>query len=235
MSISNNPVAPLSLPVGQALPLQMVPVDVKSSIQTNGANGTTSLLSNRITAIEQQLQQIGVLTPEQSELFKKLANQGHRMANIEKLIEQAGTMANDTESYRQVRLTLDGKQYAPDELHKMLGWQDAQMHAFMLQTPSDAINMLPEKQSVELKIFLALYTDLAQSNALQNPQVKSSVDELVTQIVYLSDVTKGASAALIRGDWSVPLEDIIVSNASDIKSSNICQDGHRTDTGEYCQ
>lgn len=230
---SANPI-PVSLPTGQTLLVDMAPVNAQNSIQTNGANGTTTLLANQLIAIEQQLLQAGDLTQEQANLFSKLANQGHRMANIERLVEQAATMASDTESYRQIRLTLDGQQYAPDELHNMLGWKDAEMHAFMLTSPEDAINMIPEKQSVELKTFLSMYSELAQSNALQNPKVKANVDQLVTQIAFLSDVTKSASAGLIRGDWSVPMQDLVVADSTDINSVGICQNGRRMDTGQSC-
>jgi polyhydroxyalkanoate synthesis regulator phasin len=225
---------PVSL-TGQTVLVDMAPVNAKNNIQTAGVNGTTTLLANQLIAIEQDLAQNGELTPEQASLFSNLANQGHRMANIERLVEQAATMATDTESYRQVRLTLDGQQYAPDELHNMLGWKDAHMHAFMLTSPEAAINMLPEKQSVELKTFLSMYSALAQSNALQNPQVKASVDQLVTQIAFLSDVTKNASAGLIRGDWSVPMKDLVVSESTDINSVGICQNGQQTDTRQSCQ
>lgn len=226
---------PVSLPTGQTILVDMAPINVQNSIQTNGANGTTTLLANQLMLIEQQLVQAGELTPEQANLFSKLANQGHRMANIERLVEQAATLATDTESYRQIRLTLDGQQYAPDELHNMLGWRDAEMHAFMLTSPEDAINMVPEKQSVEVKAFLAMYSELAKSNALQNPQVKANVDQLVTQITFLSDVTKSASAGLIRGDWSVPMKDLVVADSTDINSVGICQNGQRMDTGQSCR
>jgi len=77
----------LKLSNGKTLAFPQYPKDMRKSIETLGANGTTSLLAGTLQALIKQLKDAGEITDAQAANLMAVANQGYKIAGMEKTVE----------------------------------------------------------------------------------------------------------------------------------------------------
>ncbi|MBX2860710.1 MAG: hypothetical protein KTR14_05720 [Vampirovibrio sp.] len=115
----------LTLSDGTTMTLEQYPLDV-SMIETAGGHGTTEFLMSQMETIIAQLEIDGKIDQTQASLLKDLSNQGHRIAEMEKIYET--TLANSGNDYQNLLntpVTFDGVQYANADsmVRENLGWR----------------------------------------------------------------------------------------------------------------
>ncbi len=203
------------------------------SIETTGANGTTLSLYSSLMHIAQELESAGEVDAAQANLLRDLANQGHRIAEIEGLIETAAQQASSVAEYNSVDLTFDGQSYKTFELEALLGWS-ANGSATPENISSNALDATGA--SPETATFIALYESVLASGALDDPAVMGIVTGLSGEIAYLTELTEHASALVGREEK--PLSEFnstMVSETTHYDSELICNQGNGAeDTGVSC-
>jgi hypothetical protein len=200
--------------------------DLQTALQVAGANGVTTILADRITALSQQLLAQGEITPEQANLFSDLANQGHRIAGIEKLIE-------DASRNNQTSIEFEGQSYTPIQLTGKLGWSGVGIGSPILQSIDDVESVDAASRSVELTALLNKYQALQDSGALQNPTVQKFVGSMTSQIGSISETLE---SIVSNTSWDpTPVQTNVASSLSNIDSVQICTSGNGSDRGIHCQ
>jgi hypothetical protein len=207
-----------------------IPKDLPGYIQTAGANGTTELFANQIRNAAKQLLADGKITQEQANNYYELANQGSRIATMEKLIEDG--VAHGTKT-----VTFEGKTYTPFELSRKLGWPDepANYYGTSIQTAEDALNRAPESRSETMQSFLDSYVKLKNSGAMGDPNIKNLVSALSAKISYLSEIIESNVSDQHWGNTQTSLKSYMASQTSYWHSSQICNVGGGKNTGVRCQ
>lgn len=219
---------------GSALTLkedaESIPADLPGFIQTAGANGTTSLFSNQLKQMGEQLLATGEINQDQANAFFNLANQGNRIATVEKLIEQADQSGSSS-------VTFEGKSYTPYELSRSIGWPDEPSSYYSMNVTSgaDIVNRSPNNRSPEMQAFVSAYQTLEKSGGLSNPGIAQAVGAMGAKIAYLSEVVESNVADRQWGNTSVALQDYVASSTSYWKASEICGAGGGTTSGVTCQ
>ncbi len=203
------------------------------SIETTGANGTTLSLYSSLMNIAQELESAGEVDATQANLLRDLANQGHRLAEIEGLIETAAQQASSVFDYNSVDIPFDGQTYKTFELEALLGWS-ANGSATPENIASNSLNATGA--SPETATFIALYESVLASGALDDPAVMDIVTGLSGEIAYLTELTEHASALVGREEK--PLSEFnstMVSETTHYDSELICNEGDGAeDTGVSC-
>lgn len=207
-----------------------IPKDLPEFIQTAGANGTTALFADQIRSIGEQLLAEGKINQEQANDYYALANQGNRIATMEKLIEDA--MANGTQT-----VTFEGKTYTPYELSRQVGWPDepSQYYTMVVKTAEDALNRSPDSRSVTMQSFLGSYVKLKDSGAMSDPGIQQLVSNLSAKISYLSEIIE---SNVSDQHWNVSdtsLKSYMASQTSYWSSAQICSVGHGQTVDVHCQ
>lgn len=222
----------LTLSNGQQINLNNFPThDLQTSVSTTGANGTTLTLANTLTSIAQNLLTEGVITPEQASSLEALANQGHTLAQIARIVENAAKSATSTQEYLNTKGVINGKTYTVNEIGDSLIGYDIMDGVTMPDNPLDPRLY----RGSELQHFVSLYEDALNSGALSEPAVKSTVTELASQIAVLNQ-------SVAMADWGVAVEgnavnqfnNLTVSSITHYKSAGICTAGSGVDTGVSC-
>jgi hypothetical protein len=96
---------------GTLLTLDNYPANLSKSIETVGGNGTTQLLLANLRSLAKQLVDQGKISQDEYNRMEALANQGHRLASIQKLLENAARSAPDLNAFQNTSLVFEGKIY----------------------------------------------------------------------------------------------------------------------------
>lgn len=230
---TSTSVAGITLSNGTYLSLPNYPADTAKAVVTTGVNGVTNMLATTIQDLSNQLQASGNLTPEQARQLIALANQGHKIAEIEKIVEDAvANSNNDPAAFLSTSLTHAGQTYAsPLDLAERIGYN----------TPSETEYVATDN---ETSAFMDMYQQLVNSGALADPQVQAVIGELVNQINVVADSVN--SHVYKIEDGIIPPADFQSHVAADTDaaipgslvtdgySSAICTVGGTTDTGTHC-
>jgi len=89
--------------------------------QTAGVNGGTEKASQDLIKIAQQTLAAGQIDQNQADLFMQVANQGHEMAVMESLMQNAYHQANgDKSTYDATPITYNGQTYTPAQITSQL-------------------------------------------------------------------------------------------------------------------
>ncbi len=243
--------SPSSLVATTATTPSIVPPQATiQSIQTLGVNGTTALASDHIKILAQQLKDNDTVSEEQYNSLIQLANEGHRLATAEDLLEEA--LQN-----KQSRLSFEGKSYTVQEFLTVFGFQSGSYHDLNQLSASDVKPLLVP--------FAQMYQQLDQANLL-NTEEGYKIRTLATEILALGDSlswascqalgivsnNQGQAAAVSTVDMSTLSQQIIkdysyysgqlpeianipsVAEQTNGNSSQICATGSGTDSGQHC-
>jgi hypothetical protein len=210
------------LPADQQALLQS---DFSTKLVTLGANGTTDLLATQLTLVAQALKEIGAITEAQSEDLLNLANQGHTIAQAERLIEDSvsGKTQSSTGMY-----TFQGKEYTLDQLAGQIGFGGVSMDEVANPLTSD-------KAEPVLANFQSLYTTAQRDGSLEIPEVKALVDQASSQILTTGELVEDVYTREQITDDYAAFKTRLASNATNASSGAICTAGRNTDTGQSCR
>lgn len=239
---SQNPANAAAL---QSVQLIINGVDLSSSqnlakeIQTAGANGATAILANRIEQIAQQKLDAGEISPEQYKTLIALANQGHSLGAMEKLVETAAANSSSAQAFMDQKLTFEGKDYSMADFAYQMGFTQAYSEG-LLANPLGSANLA----NPAMKTFISLYDQAVASGALSDPATQAEVKKLASDIANINDSVLFALQDLGWGESITPT-DFTASTATRIagmdastktnqNAAGICTAGNGQDTGSQC-
>ncbi|MEB3285862.1 MAG: hypothetical protein VKJ04_00010 [Vampirovibrionales bacterium] len=218
---NNGGAGPVGITLNDGTMLNLTTVtDIKSSIETAGANGTTSLLASSMEQLTKQLLEQGKITPEEGNALYSLANQGHRIASVQAAIEAVLPEIKDGNDYESVKVEFDGNSVNFSRMIDIIGVKD----------PHDG------GDGQELEALRSLQAKAQSSGAMSDPAVAAVVNSLVQQIYDIGDsienIAYGVRKSEMEGTELIPK----VASAQTHKSAGgICKAGKGTDTGIQCQ
>ncbi len=213
---------------GTTLDLSSYPLDFTESVVTSGANGTTNLLANTLKSLSQQLLEKGEINQDQFNTLIALANQGHRMAKIQKVIETMALNSTSSNKYYNSVFNFDGQTYTVDEISMMIG--------FDYDDPSSISDPLTDPNGgAEVIEYQMLFQQAVNSGALNDPTLNQVIRTLSSQIISLSALTEHASYNIaIIGDPPDSIRENITSNLNNKNAAGICGAGNGVDNGVQC-
>lgn len=212
----------VTLDSGKTLTLHNYPANLQNAVETAGANGTTVLLADSIQAMADQLLELEEITPEQRNLLAAIANQGHRLAQIESLVEKAAVGSADKGAFLSTAIEFDGKLYSnPYDLAELVGTHEKQDNA--------------ARMGSEMQRFWDLYEGLYDTPLAKNDTVIKLLYGLGKQIDTVADAHETSVFHIARG--TATLEELLqmqTSNLTAEDSTAICETGQGQDNGIHC-
>jgi hypothetical protein len=205
-------------------------------LQTLGANGTTELLSRQLAELARQLLDEGKISPDQSAIIMRMANQGFRIAEIESMVEDATRMANgDMNKLKTLTFNFQGETQDVYGLASKLG--------FNARMPQDyaSINILDDYSNAqyEMASFLNFYQQAKDSGLLNDPAVRATIESAASQIASTGEAVETILYTTVeKGEGEIPSYDDfknkIASKSTSMDSSRICTSGNFTEDGVSC-
>ena len=244
----------IGLSDGTQLQLNNYPAKVDSLVQTSGANGTSELLLSDLDSLIQQLSASGEITPSDASLLQQLSNQGHQMAGIEGLIEDAATKSNgQTSGFLSQVITYNGKTYKTNDLAKLIGVGNPKF--IDASPPPITFDGVTFNAGSEVAQFFSLLTKVNQLNL--DPTVLETVNILSKQISDVANIVQSGvndvsmnnspiADYVKNGIYWTSSEDPMPNTADDLSglassvvtstnAATICNMDGSTDTGQQCQ
>lgn len=206
----NNINVTITLSSGQQVQLTM-PNNLGQPVETSGANGTTTLLLSALEQLAQDMQAAGAINAVQASSLKDLANQGHRIAEIERTIEDFAAGLGPGDQMGSASIMFEWMGYNKDILAREVS-----------------------SGGSEMRHFKQLYQDAVDQGALNDPAAKAVVEQLVSYIELLGNAFYDATF------WADNAKELnertagTVSQKTDLSSSSICATGGGTDSGIQC-
>lgn len=209
--LQTGPPAPTTTP-GPAPP----PTSVSSSqngptVQTIGANGTTSAYAQSITDTAKQSLASGTITQAEYDSIVALANQGHEIATIQGLLENAYTQSSgNSNTFANTQLTFNGQNYTPAQLNSVL-----QSTVGTFSTMKSQVSVL--------------------NGVLTDQKLLTTVNNSGTQIInngYATQQQNQSSASFIQYQSTGASGG--GSTDTNQQSANICTAGQHLDANNHC-
>lgn len=181
--------------------------DISASIETSGANGTTGLLLSQFDIAINQLLAENAITPDEASNLRQLSNLGHKMGDIEALIEQQFAInGNNPSAFKNTVFAYDGKQYTFSQL------------VGEIQLVPNSNGLQPKTVGSTISRFFEM-----QKNAvdmLKNPNAKALLGSLSTQIMAIADATEGAANDTRIGFTTTEFRNLLTSYSERVDPSN---------------
>ncbi len=235
-SSPSGPTATLQMRLqnGSVIELSKYPTNISQYVETTGTNGATLVLLAQLDTIIAELSKDPNASPQQLAYLQTLANQGHRIAQIEGLLENTMNSATSVNELRSTRINFDGTSYRVSDLSYLIGWHGG---AGEQSYPTDVYNPLDAANTgTELGAFINLYHQAAAAGVLNDPAINSVVTELSNEISYLTEVVEYSVWSTINTTRDLEgFGALEVSSITNFDSSQICYSGGSSDTGTYCQ
>jgi Flp pilus assembly pilin Flp len=215
---------------GAVIALPDYPQPISTTVNTIGANGTTALMANQILKIAQQLLDAGDISEEQYGTLVALANQGHYIAEVERILEAAAAQVTTSEEYESTTVSFNGKEYTMNSLRMLIGFGTGSNNPATIKNPLSDTRAYPEASK-----FQALYQAAIESGALSDPVSRQIVETLATEIVYLSEVANCTSTEILQNSLTPDqMTQRLTSHMTHRDSSGICREGRSLDNGIQC-
>ncbi len=225
---------------GSILTIENHPGDLLRSIETSGANGTTTELAAGFEEIVRQLHEHGEISDAETRMLIELANQGHRMAALEKLVEDAAAAATSGADYRSTLIEYNGQHYTPRELMKTHlayhNWEPGMANDPFFTEKIVMRNGVEERAYPrgETGEFVRLYNEVKNAGMLDNPMINSIVTGFSKQIVILSEQVDTVYSSVNDNTALDNLTNEVYSRSTDLNSAGICHTGGGEDSGVNC-
>lgn len=213
-------------------------------LQAVGANGgakTTEALLGGLEELVDQMEASGEMTADEADHFRRLANQGHRIAAIERIIEQAGERydgdyANDQQFMAQ-RVEYNGRTVTIGQLSTLIdlpggtptNWYD-HLYTGHVNTSNDFFS--PN----ELSSFVDIYQDSQKLEVVRkNPELYDYIYSMSSTVIMTGEQV--GSLEFKTGNESAVRESLAtsLSGKADQASANICTAGQNSSSGSSCQ
>jgi hypothetical protein len=144
-------------------------------IATLGANGATELLANRLSRQIEQWIQDGTLRSNETGTLIQLANEGHRLVDAQKQLEQALKTG-------QKQIVYNGETYSTRDFANALRYDSSGGI-----TLNDIVSSNPDKANALIRPFALAYRQALRSGTMNNPAIKQTVSNLATEISIVTD------------------------------------------------
>lgn len=186
-------------------------IRMAGTVATLGANGTTFELSGQLKAIAVKLQQSGEISDAEANKLLALANQGFRLAELEKQVEEASKHTGSTHDFLQSSIQFDGKRYTIPEVAALIGFGT---QSDLIEDIRNNPNYMLETETAlpETLAFINLYHDAISGANIQNSEARGVVSQLSSEISYLTDAV--CDLIMSSYDPSVALDDLKKNTAS---------------------
>jgi hypothetical protein len=238
----------IKLADGSLLILNDLPVNIKQSVETVGANGTTELLLANLDSLIRQLRRANQIDETQANRLSNLSNQGHQLAAMQRALEEAVDHAEQTgQSLYGSSLQIGNETVSPYNLATRLGFSGFQENSTQFQQLDPELqnfirtntafqnnsenNYLPGSELT--RFYQELYS-AHQSGALKDPLTRNIVDALSNQIIALSSTVENAIAyGFNSGKGNITpaeMNALMVSQISNQYAKGICDAGGGTET-----
>ncbi len=229
----------MTLSNGEVITLDNFPVNLSELVETNGGNGTTTLLASQLQTLAQQLMDEGVIDRRQAGFLLDLANQGHRFAAMERAIEDAANTPGF--DWYEDKIIFEGQEYYSTGLAYQLTFSsystsyitDPGMLDSMRRTIESAEPDSDYPPPVELYRLAEKYHQAKDSGAMKEPVVEQVITRLVDQIARLGHASNEARHLFVTGEVS-DIQEGWYSAVSDNNSVDICASGGGQDSGIQC-
>lgn len=208
-------------------------------VQTAGANGATQVLASQLEQLAKQNLEAQKITQEQYGQIIALANQGHRLASLSAILENAAANAVSSDDFMNDSITVDGQEASMADLIYLLGFHQAYSDG-LLQDPMQSAHLA----NPEMKVFIDLYQKVASSGTLADPAVAQEIQRLSIQIATINDALIFAAQDLGWDDTITPMDftsatasriaNFNASTTTDQHSATICKYGNGQDSGAHC-
>lgn len=239
----------IALPDGTMLYVDGVPKSLAQGVETLGTNGTTESLAQALRSLAEQLAEAGEISSADAALVAKLANHGHQIAELERLVEQAiQSSGGNPQILSAMKFPFDGRQIHIGQAAMLLGEAEANnphvpplLQLGFLETVTDpqllAINGNNSYMGATRHEFLETFRQVQQSPDLQNEGVQSLISQLTLSIDRLSRDFASYTYDVTKGDLAPDqFQEMLISSLSDAKAIGICHSsGQHSDTGQQCQ
>lgn len=222
---------------GSDFQVQSYPQDLNRAIETLGANGATEIILANLDRLINQLKQQGTLNDEQVNQLMRLSNQGHKIAEIEALLESAHAHAKNRDDFINTNIFYHGKLYSVRALSAEIG---------LMRMDGNL------QRGGEIKKFREILAQAASGGAMKDPVVNQVVTIMSEQIIALANCLESGVANITLNN--APLTDLIndyslqrmndespvsgnlnqIAEISHGNSAAICGAGGAHDSGAHC-
>lgn len=194
-----------------------IPENFGEYIESSGSSGGT----DKVVALLEQIAASPELSPDQKNLVEQLANKGHSLANIEKIIEQQAQILSDEGTEPDSNFEQDGEVL------------DMRLTEFgnLLTSVLSSLNNDPEAKALVNTLSAQIVSLATDMNLAHQVAINSCTEEGACS----SNVMQGATVE--TEPYTNSLDDILnpeASSVSDLDSALICATGHGDDTGIEC-
>lgn len=218
LSFTSTPVSPLLIPdvITQPQSIQQLTM----MVQTTGANGATQTLADSLLHTAGELLAQGEIDESNYSKIVALANQGHRLAEIESAINGAAKQAgnNGGAGFISSQVQLDGKFYSGPDVVRLIS------------------NASPDVQN-----FNNLRNEVLQSITLKDPGQQALISQLSTDILNIANAVATSGDYISQDGGGINSYDSYVedfpglmgtyANQTTLKSNTICSQS----TSSACQ
>jgi Flp pilus assembly pilin Flp len=253
----------LTLQDGTVITLDNYPANLGRAIETVGADGTTDMLAANLRTLARQLRDQGKITEAEYNQLADLANQGHRLAEIQRLIEGAATRAGgDKAAFNSQQIMFEGRgPYNALELALLVGGStrlpgNTELGAVGAEIPQavrDTFeqyrpqafaslnnNLQDFRIGTEFQKLIQSKLAVDQGAYMRDPALRTVVDHLFGQIFQTSHTFTQVVGLTtnIGGEFEQysprALNQMTASTVNDTHSRSLCAAGGGVDTGVRC-
>lgn len=222
---------------GESLVKDPTSINLSTQLATTGVNGTTMMLTGQLESLAQELYLSGKIDQNALNGLIGLANTGHKMAEIEALVEEAARNANgDSEAFFNTKITYNGQTYSARDLARQVG-SDMVPADFYDSTDIFNAGARGEWSGPVLTQLVGQYQTALQS--IDDPAVSAHVTELVKQIMYTAELMDNQTNLENFSDRNPfdpnALTEKMASEATNYQAAEICTAGSGSDSGTNCQ
>lgn len=230
LPLSSNQPRSISLSNGKVIDMPGMP-GLAEQVVTVGVNGATSKLLGNLEFLIDQLKQAGEITPVEADALTRLANQGYRIARIERILEESAASNKGGQAFRNTTVNFDGNSYTILDLQEMIGYQNLGPSELTDPLGADAKFAHPETA-----VFIELYQSAQSMGILENQDIKGYISDLTTEIIFLSEVTDDGIWRIINeAEESSRLRELAVSEITHLDSGRICDVSSGRTNGQDCR
>ncbi|MBX2860256.1 MAG: hypothetical protein KTR14_03415 [Vampirovibrio sp.] len=197
----------IQLSNGGTITLPQFVTDYSQLVDTSGAQGTTTTISDNIDLLIDELYNSGEISNDQVQVLKGLSNLGHQIAMVQGLLQQAAGTTGNSGNFNSQTIQYNGQTYTPLQLtQQYLGWSGTvnmkQANALNNQGVPNLIQQATTQPGTYVQSFSALYLQAKNSGSLNNPAVNKIITELSQQIMMTSVISQYTASQISKNKIS---------------------------------
>jgi hypothetical protein len=213
------------------LPEETLPVldfptgSLSETINTLGANGTISLMAQRIEAIANSLLISNKISKPQYRVLMRLANRGYVIAEIDYQVEQAAKESQSVTEFKNKQIVINGRSYPIGQFAAFSDLNNT--HSSMLLTEGNG-------SGNNLRSFITVYNTFVNNGGVGDSAVDTLIKSLFNNTIAVQLAADASRKNILDNNSS--LDQLIQDTASQISNNatTICLSGDNTSDGKKC-